>query len=121
MHWYLRVLRKYSLFTGRSRRSEYWYFLLMNIPITIGLTLLDAIIRKITGMQLGVLGMIYGLAVLVPGIAVAMRRLHDTGRSGWWLWLGLVPIAGLVLILFWVEDSIPSTNKYGLNPKLEIA
>jgi uncharacterized membrane protein YhaH (DUF805 family) len=119
MHWYLEVLKKYTLFTGRARRSEYWYFVLFNVVAGIVLAMLDTGIRKITGI--GPLGMLYGLAVLVPGIAVSIRRLHDTDRSGWWLLLGLVPLVGLVLIVFLVEDSMTSTNRYGQNPKLAIA
>jgi uncharacterized membrane protein YhaH (DUF805 family) len=119
MHWYLEVLKKYTLFTGRARRSEYWYFVLFNLVAGIVLAMLDAAIRKITGF--GPLGMLYALAVLVPGIAVSIRRLHDTDRSGWWLLLGLVPLVGLVLIVFLVEDSMASTNRFGQNPKLAIA
>jgi uncharacterized membrane protein YhaH (DUF805 family) len=121
MHWYLEVLKKYALFDGRARRSEYWYFVLFNVAIAIGLGLVDAMIRSITGIGFGPLGTVYALAVLVPGIAVSIRRLHDTDRSGWWLLLGLVPLVGLVLILFMVQDSTASSNRYGQNPKLAIA
>ncbi len=119
MHWYFEVLQKYTQFTGRARRSEYWYFVLGNVVVGFVLSIVDAMIRKLTGM--GPLGLIYGLAVLVPGIAVSIRRLHDTDRSGWWLLLGLVPLVGLVLIVFLVEDGKDSTNRYGQNPKLAIA
>lgn len=119
MHWYLEVLKKYTLFTGRARRSEYWYFVLVNLGIALVLAVVDGVIRKMTGM--GPLGTLYGLAVLVPGIAVSIRRLHDTDRSGWWLLLGLVPLVGLVLIVFLAQDSMASTNRYGQNPKLALA
>ena len=119
MHWYFEVLQKYTLFTGRARRSEFWYFVLINVLIGFALGMLDALIRKLTGF--GPFGTIYGLAVLVPSIAVSIRRLHDTDRSGWWLLLGVVPLVGLVLIVFLVEDGKASTNRYGQNPKLAIA
>ena len=119
MHWYFEVLQKYTLFTGRARRSEFWYFVLISVLIGLVLGMLDAVIRKVIGF--GPLGIVYGLAVLVPGIAVSIRRLHDTDRSGWWLLLGLVPLVDLVLIVFLVEDSMASTNRYGQNPKLAIA
>ena len=119
MHWYLEVLKKYTLFTGRARRSEYWYFVLGNLVLAVVLGIVDGVLRKLIGV--GPLGMIYGLAVLVPGIAVSIRRLHDTDRSGWWLLLGLVPLVGLVLIVFLAQDSMASTNRYGQNPKLALA
>ena len=119
MQWYLQVLRNYAEFNGRSRRSEYWYFVLFNLVVAIVLGFADGVLRKIVGF--GMLGMIYSLVVLVPGIAVSIRRLHDTDRSGWWLLLALVPIVGLVLIWFMAQDSDAGTNRYGQNPKLVIA
>ena len=119
MHWYLEVLRKYTLFTGRSRRTEYWYFVLFNLIVAVVLALVDSVVRKILGF--GVFGTLYGLAVLLPGLAVSIRRLHDTDRSGWWLLLALVPLVGLVLIFFMAQDSDAGTNRYGQNPKFVMA
>lgn len=119
MHWYLEVLRKYTLFTGRSRRSEYWYFMLFNVLVAVVLWFVDSVLRNIVGF--GMFGMLYSLAVLLPGIAVSIRRLHDTDRSGWWLLLAFVPIVGLVLIWFMAQDGEAGTNRYGQNPKLVIA
>jgi uncharacterized membrane protein YhaH (DUF805 family) len=119
MHWYLQVLRNYAQFDGRSRRSEYWYFVLFNLIASIVLGFADSVLSKIFGF--GALGTVYGLAVLVPGIAVSIRRLHDTDRSGWWLLLALVPLVGVVLIRFLAQDSDAGTNRYGQNPKLVIA
>jgi uncharacterized membrane protein YhaH (DUF805 family) len=113
MNWYLEVLKKYAVFTGRAHRTEYWMFFLFNIIIGIVL----GIIEGIFGGP-GILGALYGLAVLVPGIAVGVRRLHDTNRTGWWLLIGLIPIIGIiVLIVFFVQDSQPGENQYGPNPK----
>jgi len=121
MHWYLGVLKKYAVFEGRAHRSEYWYFVLFSLIVTVVLTICDAVIRNIMGITIGILGNLYGLAVLIPSIAVGVRRLHDTNRSGWWMLLALVPIAGLVLIWFLAQDSEPATNPYGTNPKLAVA
>lgn len=122
MHWYLwyfEVLKKYTLFTGRARRSEYWYFVLVNLGIVVVLGMVDALIRRNIGFS--PFGTIYSLAVLLPFIGVSMRRLHDIDRSGWWLLLGLVPLVGLVLIVYLAQDSMASTNRYGQNPKLAIS
>jgi uncharacterized membrane protein YhaH (DUF805 family) len=119
MHWYLHVLKNYANFDGRARRSEYWYFVLVNIAFVLGLNLLDMLVRVLTGY--GPFVTLYALVTLVPGIAVAIRRLHDTDRSGWWVLLALVPLVGLVLIYFLALDSDGGTNRYGQNPKLVIA
>jgi uncharacterized membrane protein YhaH (DUF805 family) len=117
MNWYIEVLKKYTVFDGRAHRTEYWMFVLFNVIITIVLGLID----RLVGIS-GVLSGIYGLAVLIPGIAVAIRRLHDTNRSGWWLLISLVPAIGtIVLIVFMVQDSQPDTNQYGPNPKAATA
>lgn len=113
MNWYLEVLKKYAVFTGRARRTEYWMFVLFNFIVAVVLGIIDRVIG--TG---GLLGAVYGLAVLLPGIGVAIRRLHDTGRTGWWLLIGFVPLIGLiVLIVFMVMDSKPGDNEYGAYPK----
>ena len=113
MNWYLEVLKKYAVFTGRASRTEYWMFFLFNLIIAIVLGAIDAVIG--TG---GILGAIYALAVLIPAIAVAVRRLHDTGRTGWWVLIALIPVIGaIVLLVFMVMDSQPGANTYGPNPK----
>ena len=118
MNWYLEVLRKYADFSGRARRKEYWMFGLFNIIISIVIAVIDTVLGLQMGdAGIGILGAIYGLAVLLPGLAVGVRRLHDTSRSGWWLLIGLIPLIGaIVLIVFFVQDSHPA-NQYGPNPK----
>ena len=117
MNWYLEVLKKYAVFSGRARRKEYWMFFLFNIIITFVLSFVEGIVGSP-----GIIGMLYGLAVLIPGIAVSARRLHDTDRSAWWLLVGLIPLIGaIVLIVFMVQDSKPGENQYGANPKTETA
>jgi len=119
MNWYLDVLRKYAVFSGRARRKEYWYFTLFNVLIHIGLSILDSAAGFSSAeYSMGVLGGIYALAVLIPSLAVSVRRLHDTGRSGWWLLIGLIPVIGfIVLLVFMVTDSNPGQNLYGPSPK----
>ncbi|MBV1932283.1 MAG: DUF805 domain-containing protein [Porticoccaceae bacterium] len=113
MNWYLEVLKNYAVFTGRARRTEYWMFVLFNVIIILAIAFIEGMLGSI-----GVVGMTYSLAVLIPSIAVGVRRLHDTDRSGWWLLIGLVPLIGaIVLIVFMVLDSSPGQNQYGPNPK----
>ena len=121
MNWYLEVLKKYAVFNGRARRSEYWYFVLFNIIASVALALFDTVIGKMIGTSISLFGTIYSLAVLLPGIGVSIRRLHDINRSGWWLLLALVPLVGLVLIVFLAQDSDPAPNRFGRNPKLAVA
>ena len=108
MNWYLKVLKQYADFKGRARRQEYWMFFLFNMIISISFTVL-AIVTGIS--TLASLGSIYSLAVLIPGIAVAVRRVHDTGKSGWFI---LIPLYNLYLMFI---DSTPGPNEYGENPK----
>ncbi|UXI00140.1 DUF805 domain-containing protein [Photobacterium sp. TY1-4] len=119
MHWYLYVLKNYAVFRGRARRQEYWYFFLFNLLISLTLTGVDKLIGSpASGEGAGMLASIYSLAVLLPSIAVGVRRLHDIGRQGWWMLLALIPLIGtIVLVYFFVQDSQPGANEYGLNPK----
>jgi uncharacterized membrane protein YhaH (DUF805 family) len=113
MHWYIKALENYAVFSGRARRSEFWYFGLFNMLIQLGLGFFDHFLR------LPLLEGLYALAILIPSIAVTTRRLHDTDRSGWWQLLLLIPLIGLiVLIVFEFQDSQPGPNRYGANPKL---
>ena len=121
VNWYLEVLKKYAQFSGRSRRKEYWYFVLINLIIAFSLSFVDQLTGTFNAESgLGLLSGIYNLAVLIPSIAVGFRRLHDTGRSAWWLLLLLIPVVGLiVIIVFFAQDGQQEENKYGSSPKLE--
>ncbi|WP_273266402.1 DUF805 domain-containing protein [Flexistipes sinusarabici] len=123
MNWYLEALKKYAIFSGRSRRKEYWYFFLFNLIIHFILIIIDTLTgtyNQEAGM--GLLSTIYFFAVLLPGIAVSVRRLHDTNRRGWWILLSLIPIIGaIVLLIFMVQDSTPGENRFGSNPKESVS
>jgi uncharacterized membrane protein YhaH (DUF805 family) len=118
MNWVLECLKKYAVFSGRAQRAEYWYFSLFYTLILIGLAIVD-IATGLFSLELGigVLSGIFALIMTMPILAVSVRRLHDTGRSGWWLLIALIPLAGIVLLIFTVQDGTPGENKYGPNPK----
>jgi len=112
MNWYIDVLKKYAVFNGRARRQEFWMFFLFNFIVAVILTAIDAVLGT------GFLYMLYAVAVLLPTLGVSIRRLHDTGRSGWWILLNLIPLIGfIILIVFFVQDSQPGSNEHGPNPK----
>lgn len=128
MQWYLKALRQYADFGGRARRTEFWMFVLVNLIISIVLGIIDtaigtAHVYSASGMATyspGILGSIYGLAVLIPSIAVTVRRLHDTDRSGWWFLIQLIPIVGsIILLVFVCLDGTRGPNRFGPDPKLQ--
>ncbi|WP_133407643.1 DUF805 domain-containing protein [Parashewanella tropica] len=111
MEHFIGCLKKYADFTGRARRQEFWMFVLVYVILSIVVSVVD--------MLLGtwVLGTIFSLALLIPSLAVTARRLHDTGRTGWWQLLMFIPLIGwIILIIFEVQDS-HDDNQYGPNPK----
>jgi uncharacterized membrane protein YhaH (DUF805 family) len=130
MKWYFRVLKKYATFNGRARRKEYWMFVFLNIFVSLGITLATELIALI-GFTVGrggridvsdmriaagvslLVSIVYSLAVLIPSIAVAVRRMHDAGRSGWWI---LFPLVNFIFLLV---GSQPGENGYGPNPMAE--
>jgi len=120
MSWYLLALKKYAVFSGRSQRSEYWYFVLFYLLIFIALCVVDWLVGTFSpSAEIGLLSGVFSLAMVIPSIAVAARRLHDTDRSGWWQLLSLIPLIGvIVLIVFLAQDSKLGDNKYGPNPKM---
>jgi uncharacterized membrane protein YhaH (DUF805 family) len=105
MKWYVAVLKKYADFNGRARRSEYWFFVLFSIIISIVLSLCDEFLKT------KYLNNLYSLAVLVPSIAVAVRRMHDINKSGWYC---LIPIYNIILAC---TDGTEGPNQYGADPK----
>jgi uncharacterized membrane protein YhaH (DUF805 family) len=110
------VLGKYATFSGRARRAEYWWWTLAYILASIVLSIIDAMIVGASGGG-GILSVIFGLAVLVPSIAVATRRLHDIDRSGWWQLIVLVPLIGaIVLIVWYCKTGTAGPNRFGEDP-----
>jgi len=119
MNWYLKVLKQYADFQGRARRTEYWMFVLFNLIFAIVAMFLDRTIgTTLGGLPYGVIYILYALAVLVPSLAVGVRRLHDIGKSGWMLLVSLIPIIGAIwLLILFVTEGNTGENKYGPNPK----
>ncbi|WP_164669767.1 DUF805 domain-containing protein [Virgibacillus doumboii] len=116
MYWYAKVIKNYFEFDGRARRKEYWMFTLVNALIILAISIFETVL----GMP-GLIYVLYSVFVFIPGLAVTVRRLHDTGKTGWWVLIGFIPIAGaIVLIVFECIDSYPYENKYGPNPKFSI-
>ena len=125
MYWYMEVMRKYAVFDGRARRKEYWMFQLFNFIIIVSLVLATALFIPLfshgdravpllawVGVFLG-----YLLVTVLPGLAVSVRRLHDTNLGGWWVLMALVPGGGIALFVLHVMDSTPGPNRFGPNPK----
>lgn len=111
MEYFIGALKKYADFTGRARRKEYWMFVLFYMIFYVGCVIVDAVIGK------PLLSSLFALGLLVPSISIAARRLHDTGRTGWWQLIGFIPLIGwIVLIVFLVQDS-KEENSWGPNPK----
>jgi len=120
MNWFMEALRnKYATFEGRARRKEYWNYVLFYCLALIALLLVDGVFGTLNEEAgIGLLSGLFALGTLVPSLAVTVRRLHDTDRSGWWVLIGLIPIVGdIVLIVFAVQDSQPGANRFGPNPK----
>ena len=119
MSWYLEALKKYAVFGGSSRRKKYWYFVLFNIIVGVVLAGIDVLLGTFSFAQnIGLLSAIYSLAVLIPSLAVTVRRLHDIDRTGWWIFINLIPLIGtIVLLVFALLDGTPGSNRYGPNPK----
>jgi uncharacterized membrane protein YhaH (DUF805 family) len=119
MNWFLLVLKKYAVFAGRSQRSEYWFFVLFYFLIAIVLSIADSAAGLMSlEAGIGLFSGLFMLAMFIPSLAVGVRRLHDIGRTGWWILIGLIPLIGwIVLLVFAVQDSQPGTNEYGPNPK----
>jgi uncharacterized membrane protein YhaH (DUF805 family) len=122
INWFKKVVfENYANFNGRAGRPEYWYYVLATIIISILLGIVDSLFKLQFGgeLKIGILGIIFSLAILIPGLAVAARRLHDIGKSGWYYLVILIPIAGVIwqIILLCTEGE-PAENQYGESPKV---
>lgn len=127
MKYYLNVLKNYATFSGRARRSEYWYFALFNVIFAVAAMMLDKAFGTNFTLETaagpvdlfyGYVYVLYLLFIFLPSLAVLIRRLHDVGKSGWFVLISLIPLVGAIWILVLLcSDSIPGQNQYGLNPK----
>ena len=119
MNWYLKALKQYVDFSGRARRKEYWMFFLYNLLFSVLAVILDKVIGTSSPESgYGIFYGIYSLALIVPSLALGVRRLHDVGKSGWMLLVGLIPLIGAIWILILMAtDSQLASNKWGENPK----
>jgi uncharacterized membrane protein YhaH (DUF805 family) len=119
MNWYLLVLKRYAEIEGRSRRKEFWMFNLINFIISMLIYVPAIYIAAAYDNQaLIVIYWLYSLALLVPSFAVSVRRLHDAGKSGWNLLIGIIPLIGFIwLLVLFVSDSQEGSNEWGPNPK----
>lgn len=113
MHWFLDPIKNhYFDFDGRATRQQFWMFVLIYILIAIVLAITEAMV----GLE-EILTSIYSLALLLPYLGLAVRRLHDVNRSGWWILIGFIPIIGFIVLLIWyVKEGDSGANQYGPNP-----
>jgi len=121
MKYYLEVLKKYATFSGRARRSEYWYFVLFNFIFMIVAMGLDNLLgTTVSVLPYGYFYFALALAVLIPGLAVFVRRMHDIGKSGWWYFIAFIPLVGAIwLLVLCCTEGVSGDNEYGADPKLE--
>ncbi|SDH91048.1 Uncharacterized membrane protein YhaH, DUF805 family [Vibrio xiamenensis] len=116
MKWFIQAFKKYAVFNGRARRKEFWMYYLFLIIFMVVAAVIDA------AMGSFVLSAVFTLVTLVPTLSVYIRRLHDTGRSGWWILISLIPlVGGLVLFYFLISDGGVEDNQYGESPKMVAA
>ncbi len=119
LYWTKMALSRWQDYQGRSRRREYWYFYLTSMIVGLAAQLVLGMLTPVFGSTLcTLLLLLVGIAIFIPYIAVLIRRLHDTGKSGWWALLNLIPLLGpIIIIIFTVQDSQPGGNQWGANPK----
>lgn len=118
MQWYLKAFRQYADFSGRARRTEYWMFVLFFLIFYAAGGILDGLLGTVQATGVPVLAMLVGLAHVVPALAVAWRRLHDTDRSGGWYFISVVPLIGsIVLLVFLATEGNRWANRFGPDPK----
>lgn len=118
MNWFLAAVKKYAVFSGRARRAEYWYFALFYLLLYIALLIVDVLTGTFDLMTgYGLCSGVFALAMLVPSLALAVRRLHDIDRSGWWLLIGLIPLVGIIVIMvFTTMAGTRGENRFGPDP-----
>jgi uncharacterized membrane protein YhaH (DUF805 family) len=111
MEHFLNAFKNYANFSGRARRKEYWMFFLIYSLLYVGLSFIDGLLGSAW------LSSIFSLVLLIPSISYAARRLHDTGRSGWWQLLYLIPLIGIIVVIVFLAQDSHEENEYGISPK----
>ena len=120
MEWFFAAFKRTFEIRGRSRRKEYWLYSLFSIVITLLLLVIDSVFGLFIDDETGVLSTLFLIGTFITSLTVTIRRLHDIGRSGWWILLNFIPFIGtIVIFVFTVLDSEPGSNKYGENPKMD--
>ena len=114
MDTYVEVLRKYAVFSGRAPRLEFWLFTLINVVVALVLGILGVLVAWIVYLEV-----LFALAVLIPSLAVTVRRLHDTGRSGWWYFVVLIPLIGLIVLIIFLVQGSDQDNEHGPRPNAQ--
>lgn len=118
MKYYLQAFKKYAVFKGRSTRSEYWYFTFISLIIYGLFYLYDIAMMYGNDINFPIFSQMYNLMVVIPSLALGVRRLHDVGKSGWWIWIVLIPLVGFIFLIYFItRDSQIESNIYGPNPK----
>ena len=122
MSWFVGAVKKYAVFAGRARRKEFWFFYLFYVIFALAAASVDSVLGTEYSVaetaSIGLFSSVFVIAMMLPTFAVLARRLHDIGRSGWWILIGLIPIIGaIVLLIFTVRDSQEGENRFGPNPK----
>lgn len=122
MHWWITAMKKYATFSGRARRKEYWMFALFSFIFAIVALVCDSILgTESEDMGFGLIYGLFCLSIIVPSWAVTVRRLHDVGKSGWWVFISFIPfIGGIWLFVLTLTDSQTGENRYGANPKVSL-
>ncbi len=118
MEWFKKCMNQYADFSGRARRKEYWMFSLFYFLFIISALVVDGILMSLIGSSVPFITVLFMLAMIVPSLSVMIRRLHDTDRSGWWMFISLVPLVGGFICLFFLcVDGTLGSNRFGPNPK----
>lgn len=124
MQWYVRAFRRYGVFSGRAYRQELWLFILWSMVFSLLLSIIDRaadlIVIDDDPFQIGICQLVYLIVTFVPTIALTCRRLHDTGRSGWWQVISVIPIVGLIVMIVWfATPGTTGPNQYGPDPRID--
>ncbi|MCH8485358.1 MAG: DUF805 domain-containing protein [Candidatus Cyclonatronum sp.] len=118
MEWYIMALKRFSDFQGRSRRKEYWFFQLFNLMIIFAISFMETLSGVDIEEGLGPFAILFSLIMFIPGLAVSVRRLHDTNRSGFWLLMAFIPLIGFIVLLYFMfSEGDEGSNSYGPDPK----